>query len=71
MRTQMGLVPDEGVVEEPTRAIRRKMNRRHLIGDHHGRVTWRATPLVRAMDGILGRHRPETTYPVDVAPRVP
>jgi hypothetical protein len=37
--------------------IRRKMDRRHMIGDHHGRMTGRATPLVRAMDGILGTHR--------------
>jgi hypothetical protein len=27
--------------------IKRKMNRRHMIGDHHG---WGATLLVRAMD---------------------
>jgi hypothetical protein len=26
-----------------------------MIGDHHGRMAWRATLLVRAMDGILGR----------------
>jgi hypothetical protein len=42
---------------EATRVIRRKVNRRHMIGDHHGRTAGRATLLVRAMDGILGTHR--------------
>jgi hypothetical protein len=37
--------------------IRRKVNRRHMIGDHHGRTAGRATLLVRAMDGILGTGR--------------
>jgi hypothetical protein len=37
--------------------IRRKVNRRHMIGDHHGRTTGNATLLVRAMDGILGTYR--------------
>jgi len=32
------------------------MNRRHMIGDHHGCTTRRATLLVRAVDGILGTH---------------
>jgi hypothetical protein len=39
--------------------IRRKVNRRHMIGDHHGRTTGNATLLVRAMDGILGTYRPQ------------
>jgi hypothetical protein len=33
------------------------MNRRPMIGDHHGRTAGRATLLVRAMDEILGTHR--------------
>jgi hypothetical protein len=36
--------------------MRRKANRRHMIGDHHGRTAGRATLLVRAVDGILGTH---------------
>jgi hypothetical protein len=32
-------------------------NRRHMIGDHHGRTAGRAILLVRAMDEILGTHR--------------
>jgi hypothetical protein len=39
-----------------TRVIRRKTNRRHMIGDHHGRAAGRATLLVRAVDEILGTH---------------
>jgi hypothetical protein len=39
-----------------SRVIRRNMNRRHMIGDHHGRSARRATLLVRAADGILGTH---------------
>jgi len=35
---------------------RRKTNRRHMIGDHHGRAAGRATLLVRAVDEILGTH---------------
>ena len=42
---------------EATCVIRRKTNRRHMIGDHHGRTAGRATLLVRAVDGILGTHR--------------
>ena len=42
-----------------TRVIRRKANRRHMIGDHHSRATGRVTPLVRAVDGILGTHTVE------------
>jgi hypothetical protein len=41
-----------------TRVIRRKTNRRHMIGDHHGRTAGRATLLVRAVDEILGTHTP-------------
>jgi len=38
--------------------IGRKTNRRHMTGDHHSRTAGRATPLVRAVDAILGTHRP-------------
>jgi hypothetical protein len=38
--------------------IRRNTNRRHVTGDHHGRTAGRATLLVRAVDDILGTHRP-------------
>jgi hypothetical protein len=37
-----------------TRVMRRKVNRRHMTGDHHGRGAGRATLLVRAADAILG-----------------
>jgi hypothetical protein len=40
-----------------TRVIRRKTNRRHMIGDHYGPTAGRATVLVRAVDEILGTHR--------------
>ena len=40
--------------------IRRKTNRRHMTGDHHGRTAWRATLLVAATDEILGTHRATT-----------
>jgi hypothetical protein len=40
-----------------TRMIRRNTNRRHMVGDHHGRAAWRATLLVRAVDDLLGTHR--------------
>ena len=36
--------------------VRRKTNRKHMTSDHHGRVAERATPLVRAVDEILGTH---------------
>ena len=39
------------------RVIRRKTNRRHMTGDHHGQTAGTATLLVRAVDGILGTHR--------------
>jgi hypothetical protein len=42
-----------------TRVIRRKVNRSHMIGDHHGQTVGRAILLVRAMDGVLGTHRDE------------
>ncbi len=42
---------------ETARLIRRKTNRRHMIGDHHGRTAGGATLLVRAVDGILGTHK--------------
>ena len=28
-----------------------------MIGDHHGQMAGRATPLVRTVDGILGTHK--------------
>jgi hypothetical protein len=37
--------------------VRRNTNLMHMIGDHHGRTTRRATLLVRPVDGILGTHR--------------
>jgi hypothetical protein len=37
--------------------VRRKTNRRHMTGDHHGRTSEKATLLVRAADEILGTHR--------------
>ena len=40
-----------------TRVIRRKTNRRLMIGDHYGPTAGRATVLVRAVDVILGTHR--------------
>jgi hypothetical protein len=33
------------------------MNRRHMIVDHHSWSTERATLLVRAVDGVLGTHK--------------
>jgi hypothetical protein len=36
------------------RVIRRKTNRRHMTGDHHGRAVGTATLLLTALDGILG-----------------
>ena len=39
-----------------SRVIRRNTNRRHMLGDHHGRSARRATLLVSATDGILGTH---------------
>ncbi len=44
-----------------TRVIKRKTNRRHMIGDHYGPAAGRATVLVRAVDAILGTHRYATT----------
>jgi hypothetical protein len=37
--------------------VRRKMNLRHMTGDHHGRTAGRANLLLRAMDEILGTHK--------------
>jgi hypothetical protein len=42
---------------EAVRVIRRKTNRRHMTGDHHGQTHGTATLLVRAVDGILGTHK--------------
>ena len=55
---------------EATRVSRRKTNRRHMIGDHHGRTAGRATLLVKAADGILGTHTTllaEAMYFIDLA----
>ena len=38
------------------RVIRRKTSRRNMTVDHYDRMPGRATPLARAMDGILGTH---------------
>jgi hypothetical protein len=43
--------------QEAARVVRRKTNRRHITGDHHGREAERATLLVSVMDEILGTHR--------------
>jgi hypothetical protein len=42
--------------------VRRNMNRRHMIDDHHGRAAGRATLLVRTVDGILGTHSLTSEY---------
>ncbi len=39
-----------------SRMVRRNMNRRHMIDDHHGGTAARATLLFRAMEEILGTH---------------
>jgi hypothetical protein len=39
------------------RVTRRKTNRRHMTGDHHGQAAGTASLLVRAVDGILGTHK--------------
>jgi hypothetical protein len=36
--------------------IRRKTNRRHMTGNHHGQTAGMATLLARALDGLLGTH---------------
>jgi hypothetical protein len=41
---------------ETARLVRRKTNRMHMTGDHHGRTAGGATLLVRAVDEILGTH---------------
>jgi hypothetical protein len=43
-----------------TRAIRRNTNRRHMMGDHHGRAAERASPLLRATAEIFGTHKAAT-----------
>jgi hypothetical protein len=45
------------------RVIRRKTNRRHMIGDHYDRTPGGATLLVRAMDGIFGTHTSWRPFP--------
>jgi hypothetical protein len=45
-----------------TRVMRRNANRRHMTGDHHGRGAGRATLLARAVDAILGTHKPPACY---------
>jgi hypothetical protein len=42
--------------QEAVRVIRRKANRRHMTGDHHGRTAGKATLLVTVADEILGTH---------------
>ena len=42
--------------QQAVRVIRRKTNRRHMTGDHHGRTARRATLLAIAADEILGTH---------------
>ena len=56
-----------------SRVIRRNTNRRHIIGDHHGRSAGQATHLVRAADGILGTQRQprQDDQKTDVRPRQP
>jgi len=39
-----------------SRVIKRNTNRRHMTGDHHGRVAGTATLLLTATDEILGTH---------------
>ena len=41
------------------RVIRKKTNRRHMIGDHHGQAASTATLLLTATDGVLGTHKAE------------
>jgi hypothetical protein len=36
--------------------IRRKTNRRHMTGDHHGQTPRRQLRMVKAADEILGTH---------------
>ena len=43
------------------RVIRRKANRRHMTGDHHGQLPRKATLQVTATDEILGTHITEVT----------
>jgi hypothetical protein len=42
--------------------VRRNTNRKHMIGDHHGRVADTATLLLTAMDEILGTHTSGTAW---------
>ena len=54
--------------------IRRKTNRRHVTGDHHGRTPRRATLQVAAADEILGTHKTRsglTMRPVVALPTGP
>jgi hypothetical protein len=46
--------------QEAARVVRKSMNCRHMIDDHHGRTARRATLLVRGMDEILGTHNVRT-----------
>jgi hypothetical protein len=48
-------MPDSAIRDDG--AVKRKANRRHMIGDHHGRTAGRATLLIRTVDGILGTYR--------------
>jgi hypothetical protein len=51
-----------------SRVIRRKTNRRHMIGDHHGRTAGGTTLLVRAVDAILGTKGEDDPGPRQLAP---
>ena len=46
-----------------TRVIRRNTNPRHVTVDHHGRMTGKATLLVRVVDEILGTHMRWLCFP--------
>ena len=52
-----------------TRVIKRKTNRRHMTGDHHGQTAGMATLLVRALDGLLGTHSSSTASSAARQPR--
>jgi hypothetical protein len=47
---------------QDARMIRRKTNRRHMTGDHHGQTAGRATLQVTATDEILGTHTPKREH---------
>jgi hypothetical protein len=53
------------------RVIRRKTNRRHMTGDHHGQTARRATLPITAADEILGTHRYLGVAALGSAPQPP